>query len=204
MYNRDLLSKGHTMANSNYLDKSTLLELIEYKDKLLALREEGFRKFNIDLLENDTLSALSAYEIIKQYDSNYNINFARNGEDGKSNNVLIEQKASTINKLKKKSGYSTATFQFHAQGDIEYDRYIFIARDKVTLEIIRMYDISNPINVSLVQTHLLEKRAAWEAKNKQLGRTQKHDGIGIPEKVLIGNLVNTTSNIFDNCKVIMA
>ena len=191
------------MANSVYLDKPTLLELIEYNKKLIAIREEGFRKFNIDLMENDTSSALSAYEIIKQYDPNYNINFARNGEDGKSNDVLIEQKASKINKLKG-SGYSKATFQFHAQGDIEYNRYIFIARDKVTLEIIRIYDISNPVNVLLVQTHLLGERAAWEAKNKQLGRTQKHDGIGIREKVLIGNLVNTTSKIIDNCKVIMA
>ena len=191
------------MANSVYLDKPTLLELIEYNKKLIAIREEGFRKFNIDLMENDTSSALSAYEIIKQYDPNYNINFARNGEDGKSNDVLIEQKASKINKLKG-SGYSKATFQFHAQGDIEYNRYIFIARDKVTLEIIRIYDISNPVNVLLVQTHLLGKRAAWEAKNKQLGRTQKHDGIDIREKVLIGNLVNTTSKIIDNCKVIMA
>ena len=191
------------MANSVYLDKPTLLELIEYNKKLIAIREEGFRKFNIDLMENDTSSALSAYEIIKQYDPNYNINFARNGEDGKSNDVLIEQKASKINKLKG-SGYSKATFQFHAQGDIEYNRYIFIARDKVTLEIIRIYDISNPVNVLLVQTHLLGERAAWEAKNKRLGRTQKHDGIGIREKVLIGNLVNTTSKIIDNCKVIMA
>ena len=191
------------MANSVYLDKPTLLELIEYNKKLIAIREEGFRKFNIDLMENDTSSALSAYEIIKQYDPNYNINFARNGEDGKSNDVLIEQKARKVNKLKG-SGYSKASFQFHAQGDIEYNRYIFIARDKVTLEIIRIYDISNPVNVLLVQTHLLGERAAWEAKNKQLGRTQKHDGIGIREKVLIGNLVNTTSKIIDNCKVIMA
>jgi hypothetical protein len=191
------------MANSNYLDKSTLLELFEYNDKILALREEGFRKFNIDLMENDTSSALSAYKIIKQYDPNYNINFARNGEDGKSNDVLIEQKARKVNKLKG-SGYSKASFQFHAQGDIEYDRYIFIAMDKVTLEIIRIYDISNPVNVSAVQTHLLGERAKWEAKNKKLGRTQKHDGIVISEKVLIDNFVNTTSKIFDNCKVIMA
>ena len=189
---------------SKYLDKSSLTELNEYRKKIFALREEAYRKFEIDVLDNDTLSALSMHEVIEHYDSDYNINFSRNGEDGKSNGVLIEQKATKVKKYKKSGLYKNGAFMFHARGNIEYDRYIFGTRDEVTLDIIRIYDISDPANVLLVQNHLLAQRAAWEAKNKKLGYTQKRDAITLPEVLLINNLVNNTQQIINNCEVVRA
>ena len=189
---------------SKYLDKSSLTELNEYRKKIFALREEAYRKFEIDVLDNDTLSALSMHEVIEHYDSDYNINFSRNGEDGKSNGVLIEQKATKVKKYKKSGLYKNGAFMFHAQGNIEYDRYIFGTRDEVTLDLIRIYDISDPANVLLVQNHLLAQRAAWEDKNKKLGYTQKRDAITLPEVLLINNLVNNTQQIINNCEVVKA
>jgi hypothetical protein len=198
---------------ANYLDKSALIELDEYRKKIFALREEAYNKFKIDVLDNDTLSALSIYEIVSQYDSNYNINFSRNGEDGKSlietktgtpKEILIEQKASRIEKKKRSGLYPSAGFQFHAMGNIEYDRYIFAARDKGTLELIRIYDISVKENTKLVQKHLLGERSKWEDKNKKLGRTQKHDVIIMPEDVLISGLKNATKTTIKGVEVIKA
>jgi len=176
---------------AKYLNSTLLSRLDEYRCKIFALREEAYAESGgIDLLDNDTLSALSIYKIVRQYDPDYNINFARNGEDGKSNGVLIEQKASRVEKKKRSGAYANAGFQFHAQGDIEYDRYIFATRDKSTLDLIRIYDISYGENVTLVQNYLLTLREQWEQKNKQLGKTQKRDVIVLPENILIDGLKN--------------
>jgi hypothetical protein len=189
---------------ANYFEKSTLLELDIYRKKIFELREEAYKKFNIDILDNDTLSALSIYEIVKEYDLEYNINFARNGEDGKSGKVLIEQKASRVKKKKKTVGvYDTASFQFHAMGDIEYNRYIFATRDKETLSLIRLYDISIKDNILKIQQHLLGERKKWEDKNKQLGYTQKRDVIVLPENLLF-DLINVKKQIINNVEVIQA
>ena len=189
---------------ANYLDKSALTELDEYRKKIFALREEAYKKFEIDLLDNDTLSALSMHEIIEQYDPEYNINFARNGEDGKSGEVLIEQKASRVEKKKKTGVYPNASFQFHAQGDIEYDRYIFATRDRVTLDIIRIYDISVEENVKLVQEHLLGQRQEWEDRCAKDKKYMKRDVIVLPEDLLIAKLANSTRQVINNCEVIRA
>jgi hypothetical protein len=69
-------------------------------------------------------------------------------------------------------------------GNLEYDRYIFASRDEATLSLIRIYDISQPENCLQVQAHLLAEREAWEAKNVQLGKTQKRDVIVLPEALL--------------------
>jgi len=189
---------------SKYLEQSSLLGLDVYRKKIFELREEAYKKYNIDILDNDTLSALSIYEIVNQYDVDYNINFARNGEDGKSGKVLIEQKASRVEKKKKGFGvYATASFQFHAMGDIEYDRYIFVTRDKETLNLIRLYDISIKDNVLKIQQHLLGERKKWEDKNKQLGYTQKRDVIVLPENIMF-DLVNVKKQTINNVEVIQA
>jgi len=188
---------------ANYLDKDSLAGLDEYRHKIFALRAEAYQKYKIDVLDNDTLSALSIYEIVSEYDSDYNINFARNGEDSKSNNVLIEQKASRIAKKKKSGQYPTASFQFHAKGNIEYNRYIFATRDLATLELIRIYDISNEKNTKLIQQDLLNKRANWEAKNLKLGYTQKYDVILLDEEFL-QKLEASTKQIINGVEVIQA
>jgi hypothetical protein len=189
---------------ANYLEQSTLKELDEYRKKIFALREEAFKKYKIDVLDNDTLSALSIYEIVEQYDPEYNINFSRNGEDGKSGEVLIEQKATRIKKKKKTGVYGSAAFQFHAMGNLEYDRYIFATRDEVTLDIVRIYDISDKKNAKLVQQHLLGERKKWEDKNKELGYTQKRDVILMPEDTLISGLKKATKQVINNVEVIKA
>ena len=188
---------------AKYLETQTLSELDDYRRKIFALRAEAYDKFKIDVLDNDTLSALSIYEIVHQYDPDYNINFARNGEDSKSGDVLIEQKASRIEKKKRSGLYAVAGFQFHAMGNIEYDRYIFATRDKGTLDLIRIYDISISKNTLEVQKHLLGERKKWEDKNKKLGYTQKHDVIILPEDILL-NLQNSTKQIINGVEVIKA
>ena len=186
-----------------YLEAQALNELDEYRRKIFALRAEAYSKFKIDVLDNDTLSALSIYEIVSQYDADYNINFARNGEDSKSGDVLIEQKASRIEKKKRSGVYASAGFQFHAMGNIEYDRYIFATRDKATLDLICIYDISIDKNTKAVQKHLLGERKKWEDKNKTLGYTQKHDVIILPEEILI-NLPDIKRQLINGVEVVKA
>jgi hypothetical protein len=173
---------------AKYLAPSVLAQLDECRKQIFALREAAYKLTGIDVLDNDTLSALSIYEIVRQYDLEYNINFARNGEDAMSviNDliVLIEQKAARISRYKKTGLYKQAAFQFHAMGNLEYDRYIFASRDEATLSLIRIYDISQPENCLQVQAHLLAEREAWEAKNIELGKTQKRDVIVLPEALL--------------------
>ena len=191
---------------ANYLKPETLAQLDEYRRKIFALREEAYKLTGIDVLDNDTLSALSIYEIVRQYDPEYNINFARNGEDAMSmiNEliVLIEQKASRISRYKKTGLYKQAAFQFHAMGNLEYDRYIFAARDEATLALVRIYDISQPENCLQVQAHLLAERATWEAKNVKLGKTQKRDVIVLPEALL--QRFEATKSMIDGVEVLRA
>jgi len=172
---------------ANYLEATDLVALDEYRRKIFALRAEAYAKFKIDVLDNDTLSALSIYEVVSQYDKNYNINFSRNGEDGKSlvenkvgipTEILIEQKASRIEK-KKNGLYPYAGFQFHAMGNIEYDRYIFATRDKGTLDLVRIYDISSKENTALIQTHLLGEREKWLERGRKDQTKMKHGVIVI-------------------------
>ena len=191
---------------ANYLKPETLAQLDEYRRKIFALREEAYKLTGIDVLDNDTLSALSIYEIVRQYDQEYNINFARNGEDAMSviNEliVLIEQKASRISRYKKTGLYKQAAFQFHAMGNLDYDRYIFAARDEATLALVRIYDISQPENCLQVQAHLMSEREAWEAKNVRLGKTQKRDVIVLPEALL--QRFTATTTVIDGVKVVRA
>ena len=95
---------------AKYLKPEVLAQLDEYRRKIFALREEAYQLTGIDVLDNDTLSALSIYEIVRQYDPDYNINFARNGEDAKSLDVDIEMKASRIERKKRSGLYGLAGF----------------------------------------------------------------------------------------------
>ena len=126
---------------AKYLEPQVLTQLDEYRRKIFELRQEAYALTGIDVLDNDTLSALSIYEIVRQYDPDYNINFARNGEDAKSLDVDIVMKASRIERKKRSGLYGLAGFQFHAMGNIEYDRYILVTRDKATLSLILSDDL---------------------------------------------------------------
>ena len=189
---------------SKYLDKTVLAELAKSCEPFLPLRNQIYAKYGIDPLETDTLSSIAIYKIVSQYDPDYNVNFARNGEDGQSEGILIEQKATKVTKKKRSGEYIDAGFQFHAQGDIEYNRYIFAKRDKNTLDIVRIYDISNKENIELVQLYLLSERDAWEQKNRELGKTQKRDVIVLPENILIDELKNIDIKLIDGVEVVRA
>lgn len=183
---------------AKYLNQEAIADLNQYRQKVFALRQEAFGKHGIDILDTDTLSSLSIHQIVSQYDKDYDINFSRNGEDAKSNGILIEQKASKI-----KKDHLKAAFMFHAMGDLEHDRYVFVVRRESDLKILRIYDISSPANVAVIQKHLLDQRASWLAKGQLDPSKMKRDVITVPEQVLIDELKNLKKLIIDNCAVII-
>jgi len=187
---------------AKYLEPQTLSQLDEYRRKIFELRQEAYALTGIDVLDNDTLSALSIYEIVRQYDPDYNINFARNGEDAKSLDVDIEMKASRIERKKRSGVYGLAGFQFHAMGNIEYRRYILVTRDKATLSLIRIYDIAAPELCLQIQTHLLAEREAWLARGRKDQAKMKHDVIQLPEALL--KTFAATTTVIDGVEVVRA
>jgi len=189
---------------ANYLDKSVIAELNEVRKKIFELREEAYKKHKIDVLDNDTLSSLCIHEVVSQYDVDYNINFSRFGEDAKSNEVIIEQKCSRIEKKKRSGLYPDAVFQFHAMGNLEYPRYILSARNKADLELIRIYDVSQPDNVKIILEHLLNERNKWLAAGRLDEKKMNRDIISIPEDLLKEKLAITKTEVVNGCEVIWA
>jgi hypothetical protein len=189
---------------SKYFTRDTLNEMLASSKRVYAEREAMKRKYDIDLLDTDALSSLSIFEIVSQYDSAYNICFDRNGEDASSNDTLIEQKTNQvdpnpftkkINKIRKGYGQD-ASWAFHVGGDIEHDRYIFVARSKVDLKILRVYDISNAKNRKIVVNELNSKRENWHKKG-----FQKNDIIAISEKTILEKCKFISPKLIDGCNV---
>jgi hypothetical protein len=86
---------------AKYLLKHEIQDLIYIRNIIFPEREKAYKKYLIDVLDNDTLSSLQIYEIVSEYDDSYNINFSRNGEDAQSNGINIEHKCSNIKPTKK-------------------------------------------------------------------------------------------------------
>jgi len=184
---------------AKYLEVESIKDLIETRDRIFAERKEPYLKYTVDVLDNDVLSSLSIYEIVSQYETNYNINFARNGEDAISNGTIIEQKCCNVKKVTEK-----ANFQFHAMGNLEYPRYILAVRQKENLKLLRLYDIGAEKNVQLVQEHLLGERRAWLERGRLDESKMKRDVILLPEKFLKEQLTITEQVTINNCEVIRA
>ena len=161
-----------------YLNESAIQTLAKYRDQIFTIAKRAQKNRGIDILANDTLSALSIHEIVKTYDPNYNTNFHRNDEDAKSGDILIENKCST-KEPNKKGIVGNSGWQFHAQGKLNYDRYIFAIRRKDNLKIVRLYDITSKHAITVVQTLLAELKQKWIDKGKP-----NHDAITVPEKIL--------------------
>jgi hypothetical protein len=89
-------------------------------------------------------------------------------------------------------------------GDLIYPRYILVCRDKVTLEVVKLYDISDPVNVTLLQAHLLKERTEWEQRCAQDKKYMKRDVISIPESILRSNIAKSTTTTISNCTVVRA
>lgn len=192
---------------AKYFDSASLKQMNDARLEIYKQREIIYRQFQIDLLDTDALSALSIYEIVSQYDPDFNINFARNGEDAKSNGILIEQKATRVEgpltktgKPRKNAG-TDAAFQFHAMGDIEHARYIFVARDKNDLSVVRIYDISDPANAQQVISHLMSERNAWLAKTQGNQAKMKRDIIVLPESFILANITFKSTKTINGCQV---
>jgi len=191
-----------------YFDSAALQEMNEVRKRIFAEREAIYKKYKVDVLDTDALSALSIYEIVVQYDSDYNINFARNGEDAQSKGVLIEQKATRVEGALTKTGKprknagEDAAFQFHAMGDLDYPRYIFVARNKDDLSVIRIYDISNDANRKIVLDHLMGERNAWLDRSQGDQAKMKRDIITLPEKVILEKLQLPTKLEIHGCVIL--
>lgn len=178
-----------------YLDQDKIADLIGYRDQIFKIAQEVYAKHEIDILANDTLNALSIHEIVSEYDADYNTNFHRNEEDAKSNNVLIENKCATA-KPTKKGTIGNSGWQFHAQGKLNYDRYIFAVRRKDNLQIVRLYDISGSVSTAAVQSCLAELKQRWIDRGKP-----NHDAVVVPEKLLLEQPVISRTQI-KGCEVI--
>lgn len=191
----------------NYFSPEVLEELNLARQQIYNIREDIYKKYKTDILDTDALSSLSIYEIVCQYDKDYNINFSRNGEDAKSKDILIEQKAARVDgmytstgKLRKNAGRDAA-FLFHAMGDIEHQRYLFVARNKVDLQVVRIYDIADMDNRQKILNKLLVERNNWLLRGKENAIKMKHDVIAIPESFLIDSLNLPYSLEINNCKI---
>jgi hypothetical protein len=178
-----------------YLPKDTIRDLINHRNRIFQEHQTAFNKYNIDILSNDILSSLSMWEIISQYDQDYEPNFHRNGEDGRSKSVLIERKCST--KLPNKKGLiSNSGWQFHAQETDKSNRYIFAVRRKDNLEIVRIYDIKTTSALKKIRACLQEGRQKWIDRGKP-----NHDAIVVPEK-LLKTIKPSKIETINNCQVI--
>lgn len=192
---------------AKYFTTSELDVMNQAREQIFAIRTKIYRQFKIDILDTDALSALSIFKIVNQYDPNYNVNFARNGEDARSLGVLIENKATRVagpltatGKPRKGAG-TDAAFQFHAMGDLDHARYIFVARNKEDLSVMRIYDISTKENRQIVLDHLMSERDAWLLRSAGNQAKMKRDIILLPEKTILEKLIFPTKMVIDNCQV---
>lgn len=180
---------------SKYIDPDKIRDLIAHREKIFEQHQAAYEKYGIDILANDTLSALSMWEIVSQYDQNYNTNFHRNGEDAKSGQVLIEQKCATKEHTQRTGLVGLSGWQFHAQGNLQYPRYIFAVRRKDNLQIVRIWDVQSNIAIKTVQQHLFAMKQRWIDRGKP-----NHDAIVLPEKLLI-DLPKLETMTINNCTV---
>jgi len=196
---------------SKYFNQAQLAKMDEYRKQIYDIRAKMFAEFGVDALDTDALSSLAIYNIVHQYDTEFNVNFARNGEDAKSGEVLIEQKAARVdpNKLTKtgkmRVGFGCdAEFQFHAMGDLDHPRYILVARSETDLSILRIYDIQSEDNRKIVLDHLMNERDEWLEKTNGDQKKMKRDVISISEKLLLAKLQFIEKTTIDNCQVFKA
>lgn len=192
---------------AKYYNKQKLDKIFQASKEIVDIRNRLLKEIDVDILDTDAISSAFIYQIVSQYDPNYNVNFARNGEDAKSNNILIEQKCTRVlgpltRTGKERKGAGTdAAFQFHAMGDLDYPRYIFAARNKSTLEIDRIYDITSATNCANILEYLTIQRELWLARTQGDQKKMKRDIILLPEKYLLENIKFTPKTVIQNCTV---
>jgi hypothetical protein len=185
---------------SKYIDIATINYISKLRDQIFEVRNTAFKQTGIDLLDNDVLSSISLYQIVNQYDSDFNVNFARNGEDGISNGLISEHKCSNV-KPNKTGVVPMGSFQFHAMGKIDYPRYILFVRNKETLSIVRLYDISGEENVKIIVECLQRQSDIWLTEGKKDPKKMKRDVIYITEAFLKALTFAKTYSMIDRCEI---
>jgi len=197
------------------LTADQIAKMVKAQEIIYAAHNEIWNECHLNVLDNDCLSSLTLSKIVQTYDPSYTVNFGRNGVDAVANSGVIENKTIRLDGFTRDGVFVEANrkpngeypncrknhkyrgqFQFHAEGDLNYPRYIFGVLRKDTLEPLRIYDIRRPKNVNFVQEYLHTKRQVWLVKGKK-----KHDVIAIEETVLHANIKFTTS-IVDGCEVL--
>jgi hypothetical protein len=192
---------------SKYCTAEQIKDMNEARKQIFAIRTAMFKNYEVDLLDTDAMSALAIRDIVTQYDPNYEINFARNGEDAKSGEVLIEQKTNSVKHPVGKSGKLRRTggrdadFMFHAMGDIKHTRYIFVARLKTDFTLLRLYDIAAPENTSKIYNELLRMKNEWLNSIQTDAKFAKFDGIYLKEEFILDNIPFYHNIMVDTCKV---
>ena len=184
------------MSKSKYVDQETLSELIKTRDRIIPERNHIMNYSGIDILDNDTISSLFMWELVSQYDSDFTVNFARNGEDGQSNGIITEHKCCNIYP-RKDGSIRLGSFQFHAMGQLEYSRFIFAACCKKTLEFRRFYDIAQYENVQKIVDCLMKQREQWLSRGQKDHTKMKRDVIYVKEQFLQSfdlDLITTMNN----------
>ena len=205
------------MANPIHLNKADQAEITAAIEQMLVVRNAIQKKFRIDVLETDTISSTAIQKIVEQYDPTFSVNYARNGYDAKNEKGEAESKSARIDGFDRRGVYVEASFNvkanrypdcrtdkkytgsytFHAEGDIEHKRYIFAARRKDTLKVIRIFDVNSKKNVKVINDILKQNRDAWLAAGKK-----KRDTINITEKDMLEKFSSQTHEIIDGCEVI--
>lgn len=187
------------MSKSKYLDTTGLNEIMQMSKVVKDIRNEMYKKYKIDLLDNDTISLSTFASIIQKFDQSYNCNFARNGEDGQTmldnRSVKIETKTVKM-KVSKKGKYGKSAFAFHAKGILDNEAYTFNIWDKDTLQPIRCYYVVDAENVKIINRILKKLSEEWHEKPTTKAG---YDVIHLKEDVLISLAKSAT--MIDNCKV---
>ena len=178
---------------AKYLNDSSVLEIINSVEKIIEIRNVIYKNHEIDILETDTISLTKFFGIIRSIDPNYNCNYSRNGEDGKTlfdnKEIKIETKTSKINKGK-------ASFAFHAKGLINHDLYIFNVWHKENLTPLRTYYVRTPTNVKKLNDTLQNLSEEWQRKP---ATKAGYDVIRIHEN-LLESMIEKTETV-NGCKV---
>ena len=181
---------------AKYIDQDKVAELVAVKNQIFAARNKAFIDHGIDILSNDIMSNLCIYEIVSKYDPYIQVNFARNGEDAVSGQVQCEFKTSRVNRADK-----PAAFMFHAMGDLAHERYIFAVRHRDDLELIRLYDISDPDHVAYIFLELWVLRDEWLSRGQMDAAKMKRDVIQITEDLITKQFTTLKKQVILGCEV---
>jgi len=184
---------------ATYLDNDTINDMTSLMERLIPIRTEGMEKHGIDITENDTLSNMTILKVVKSYDSSFDLNFGRNGEDAKADGIDdFELKSNTSVPRKRCGTYPSASWAFHAMGKLKHDAYMFILRNKKTSSPKKLWDIRNKTSIAIIENELLRLSDEWYEVTKM--KKTSYDVIRLTE-IFIFNNIEFTREIINGVEV---